>query len=167
MVQRQYLKRETAQLRMILLLGLALAAVGLALFLGASFFYDGCTGSFERSAEAVVNSYLGAVQSRDLSRVERCWVKSAYTDLQSGCSATCLAQAAGGQYQVKNIDMGELSAAVGSRSNMSAVVTVTCQNGKELTGKIVLDTSAATLPWRHWRVQQSTIGGTAAQAWCK
>jgi len=46
-------------------------------------------------------------------------------------------------------------------------VNVTCADGEQESGVLVLDALAGQVPWKHWRVNESTVGGTVAEPWCR
>lgn len=130
--------------------------------------YDACTGSYDRSPEAVVRAYANAVTSGYVPVAQECWEHQAYFDMEAGCSEICLSRAYGAQFDIVDLSIGGQYLTPEVRTNLLAKVTVTCAEGEEgHTGEILLDTVGPNLPWRHWKIIHSTFGGTAAEPWCK
>lgn len=78
MSDEYYRQRAASRTRMIwLVIGLVAAAGCLYLSI-TRIFWDECTGSFQRSPQAVAESYLQAIQDSDQQQPRRCWVDSAF-----------------------------------------------------------------------------------------
>jgi hypothetical protein len=162
-----YQARAARRTRILILAGavvLLLAAAGLVLRM---LFYDACTQSFDRSPRAVVATYVEAVRQGNGPVAQECWEHLAYYDLEAGCSEICLSRAMGVPYERVDITLGEAYTTPQGRSNLPVTVTIACDGGQTHSGEIVLDSVGAALPWRHWAIVHSTVGGTVAQQWCK
>lgn len=129
--------------------------------------WDGCTRSFDREPASVIESYLVAFAEGNLGYAERCWAKYAYYDLASGCSEICMSRNIGGAFSIGPIEMGAEVEAGTSREQMVVMVSATCPSGLVEQGKITLDSVLADVPWKHWKVIYSTVGGTIAEPWCE
>ena len=164
---QQFVARAARQRRitiLLLTLGISAACVFLAV---RNTYYDLCTNSFDRSPETVVRSYLAAISGGDLNRVEHCWVRTEYFKTDTGCSEICLSRVVGSDFTVAETSLGLPYAGLDGRSNLDARVTVNCPNGSEHTGVVVLDALGSAVPWKHWRVAQSSVGGNNAAVWCQ
>jgi len=161
---RERMARRNRQ--MALILGLLLLPV-IVYLVGRALYYDNCTGGFDRSPEAVVRSLLGLVGQGDRDALTRCWDNRAYYDLGAGCSEICLQRVLGTPYEVVEVHVGEPARTEAGRHNLAVGVTVACPGGQRQTGEATLDTVGANLPWRHWKVIYSTLGGSIGQLWCK
>lgn len=165
----EYYRQQAARRARIwwILGGLALTLI--CVYLGFSaLFRDSCTQSFDRDPRTVVVSYLGAVNQGNSDVAIECWNKDAYYDLGSGCSEICLSRFYGTDYQVQDISLSVSPTSGTGASQINAVVQITCEGTAEShLGEIMLDSSAANLPWRHWKIVQSDFGGTNAEPWCR
>jgi hypothetical protein len=146
-----------------------LTAVAACVILGAvSVFQDDCTGSFDRSPRDVVLSYAEAVGQGESTVVRKCWVPEPYFSLDAGCTEICLSRVLGANFQIQDIRLGEPALTPEGRARIESSVTVTCPTaGDPLTGEILLDGISRDVPWRHWKIIHSTVGGTNAEPWCK
>lgn len=131
-------------------------------------YHDSCTGSTERSPQAVIESYTEAVHQGDLSRVKNCWHHDPYYETDTGCSELCLSKIMGNQFEITNIEFGEEYRSGDGRTNMNVSVSISCsQSNEDHEAEITLDTTGQNYPWRHWHIIYSTFGGSVAQLWCK
>lgn len=168
MSDEYYRQRAASRTRMIwLVIGLVAAAGCLYLSI-TRIFWDECTGSFQRSPQAVAESYLQAIQDSDQQQPRRCWVDSAFFDLESGCSEICVERILGTAFQVDDITVGELELTEDGRARRLVTVTVTCpQAGQSHTGELTLDSIRQNVPWQHWKIVNSTVGGPLSAPWCQ
>lgn len=166
-MDEHYQARASRQRRILVIVGVLVVMAACAFFAINNTFYDRCTASFNRDPQAVVSSYLDAISKGDLNRVQNCWVRANYFDINSGCSELCLSRVLGTAYAIKKVDVGQPVTAENGRGTIQAGVTVTCPGGADASGEITLDAVAGGVPWKHWRVARSTIGGSATQPWCK
>jgi hypothetical protein len=145
------------------------ALIGVCAMLGViSLIYDACTGSFDRSPEAVLRRYARAVSAGEAATAQACWEKDAYFDLEAGCSEICLQNVAGNRFEVANLEVSAASDEPEGRARLQAELTAACQaTGETHTAEIILDTPARNYPWRHWRIVRSSLGGTVAEPWCE
>jgi hypothetical protein len=148
---------------------LTLALVALAIILAVrALLYDACTRSFERSPRSVVSTYVEAISQGNLPVAQECWEHEAFYDLEAGCSEICLAAASGAQYDVQAITLGERQAAADGHAHMAVAVSVACAaDGETHSGEILLDSARPDVPWTHWAIIHSTVGGTIAEPWCR
>jgi hypothetical protein len=163
-----YQERATRRTRT-LLIAIGLVALVACVVGGvASLFYDACTRSFDRSPQAVVSAYAEAVERADQAVAQECWEHETYYDLEAGCSQVCLSRALGAQYDVIDMALGPVHATPGGRANLEVTVSVVCtEGGQEHTAEVLLDSVGGNVPWKHWAIIHSTVGGTVAEAWCK
>jgi len=167
MADEQFVARAARQRRiLILVLGLALVAA-CAVFAVRNTFYDLCSASFDRSAEAVARGYTTAVSTGDTGRIENCWVRPQYYNVEAGCSEICLSRSVGTQFSISDLRVGEEHTGEDGRSVLDVQVNATCADGEQESGVLVLDALSAQVPWKHWRVNESTVGGTVAEPWCR
>jgi hypothetical protein len=163
----EYRERAARQMRTMLLVATVIILLACITFGAVSVFRDPCTGSFDRSPTAVVESYLNAIARGNGQGVVRCWDYFAYNDLQAGCSEICLSHILGTRYRVIDLKLGEPYEEEG-RARVVATVSVLCPDCDDYhRGEIVLDGITSSVPWRQWRIVRSTFGGTAAKGWCK
>lgn len=127
---------------------------------------DGCTRSFDRQPNSVVESYLEAFAAGDLAAAERCWHKYAYYEIETGCSEICMSRNLGGGFSLHQADIGTEVAVGTSREQLEVTVSITCPSGEVEQGELTLDSVRADVPWKHWKISASTIGGTLAEPWC-
>ena len=164
------LYRERAEKRrrkMILGLAFAFSVLCLGLFV-TSLFRDDCTGSFERSPQAIARRYVEALRNGDLNGVQACWEHFAYFDLETGCSEICIQRIAGRPFALQGIEILDAMHIQDGRARLSLQVTVTCgEQSAPLQGVLTLDSVARSLPWRHWRIVHSTLGGQLSALWCE
>jgi hypothetical protein len=165
-----YYQERAKRRNRLLLLAAALAVVALLIFLGIrALFYDACTGSFERSPEAVVRTYVEAVSRGDAPTAQECWEHQTYYNLEAGCSEICLSRAYGAPYKIIDLAVVEPYTTEDGRANLQATVSVACTTGggETYSGEITLDSVSGNVPWKHWQIVHSTVGGTVAESWCK
>ncbi|MBE9473594.1 MAG: hypothetical protein IMY85_01790 [Chloroflexi bacterium] len=131
-------------------------------------YQDSCTGSFDRSPQAVIESYTQAVLEGDVSGVTNCWQHDPFFETDTGCSEMCLSKVYGSQFQVNDVEFGESYATDDGRLNMDVRVSAFCQDSDQnYTAEITLDTVGQNYPWKHWHIVYSTFGGTVTEPWCK
>lgn len=163
-----YRERAARRNRQIILGIVAVAIVGCIFFSIFNLFRDDCTGSFDRSPEAIIQSFFQAVQTGDVETAVRCWEHNVYYEIDAGCSEICLSRLYGTPLNLIDISLEEPFPTESGRTNLKATIIVNCQGQEgEQTGEILLDTVGSTLPWRHWKIIHSTFGGTVAEAWCQ
>lgn len=162
----QFINRAARQRKLIIVL-LVLATSGACLFFAVrNTFYDRCTASFDRSPQAVAQHYLAAVAGGDADRAQSCWVREQFFNLEAGCSEICLLRALGSGFTVTSLQVGEPRTTAEGRSAIEVQVEASCPDGSVNSGTLVFDSLASNIPWKHWRVNQSSVGGNAADAWC-
>jgi hypothetical protein len=131
-------------------------------------YFDTCTLSFDRNPESVIRAYVEAIERSDHQVVQRCWNRDAYFDLEAGCSEICLERILGTSYLIDEISLDKPSTTPEGRSNISAVVKLSCNNSAEShVGMILLDSVSRNVPWKHWKIISSDIGGLIADPWCQ
>ncbi len=163
-----YYRERLARRNRRLALSAALICLPVIVYLlGRLLYYDHCTAGYDRRPESVVRSLIGMVRRGERDALTRCWDNHAYYDLNAGCSEICLQRVLGTQFEVTSLQVGEPYAAENGRLNLVVGVTVACPDGQQYSGEVTLDTVAANLPWRHWKIIQSTLGGSIGQLWCK
>lgn len=160
-----FAQRASRQRRMLILAGLLVLLLLCGLLAVRNAFYDRCTASFDRSADSVIQSYLGAIRAGDLPRVQSCWDRAQYYEIEAGCSEICLSRLMGMQFDVAEVSAGAPEQAAG-RARMDVAVSLVCPDGSAHSGTLVLDAVGGDVPWKHWRVLQSEVGGSPAQRWC-
>jgi len=162
-----YQERARKRTRRLIVAGGLFALLACAVAGVVSLFYDACTGGFERAPEAVVRSYLDAVVRGDAQVAQECWEHDSYYDLETGCSEICLSQAMGIPIEVQNVDVGPAQPTPTGRSQRVATVSVTCADSDQAhSGEILLDGVGRDVPWRHWSIVSSTVGGSLVDPWC-
>lgn len=127
---------------------------------------DTCTGRFERSPQAVIQSYVSAIARGDASVAAACWDHLAYLDIGSGCSEICLSRLWGAPYTLGELRLSQPGIESG-RARIQARAEILCPDGKQHTAEITLDSVRADLPWRHWKIIRSDLGGPLSEPWCK
>jgi hypothetical protein len=158
-------RRRTRNLIIVIAL---IAVIACGAFALISLFRDACTGSFDRTPWAVVSAYVEAVARDDLSSAQACWEHETFYELEAGCSEICLSKAAGAGYEVVEIAVAEPVTTPEGRANLAATVTIACPGGAAThSGEMLLDSVGADVPWKHWAIIHSTIGGTIAEPWCQ
>jgi len=65
------------------------------------------------------------------------------------------------------MQLSEVTVNEENRARILTQVTTACPDGSQNTGEITLDSVASNVPWRHWKITQSTFGGTLANPWCE
>lgn len=130
-------------------------------------FRDDCTNSFNRSPTEVIGSYLGAVSRGSVMDAQACWRHDAYFDLEAGCSEVCLLQVYGNEFDLADIQLMEETTTSRGRANIQSEVSIVCTiTGETHQGEIILESVGRELPWRHWEIVRSSVGGTVAEPWC-
>ena len=163
-----YQERARRRTRRLIVAVILVSLVGCLVAAVLALFYDACTRSFDRSPQAVIRAYVEAVRNDDAPRAQECWEHEAYYDLEAGCSEVCLSRFYGTPFEVREIDVGTPYTTPAARANLEASVTIACTGSDEThTAEIVLDSVGSGLPWRHWAVIRSGLGGTAVSAWCQ
>lgn len=168
MSDQYYRERATRRARVVWI------GLGLMIFLGCFYlvvvglFQDDCTKSFNRSPEAVIGSYLDAVSQGRAVDAQACWQHDAFFDLEAGCSEACLSQVYGHNFELDDLKLSNLESTQASRARIQASITILCtSSGQTHEGEIELDSVSQNLPWRHWEIIRSTVGGTIAKPWCQ
>lgn len=163
-----YQERAARRTRSLLIAGGLLLVAGCLAAAVLSLFYDACTRSLDRSAEAIVRTYAEAVSRGDAAVAQECWQHEAYYDLDTGCSEICLSRVLGVPFHVAELSMGTSEDTPDGRSHLVATVSAVCtESGLGYTSTILLDSVSGNWPWRHWSIIESGLGGTVAEPWCK
>lgn len=158
---------RAARVRRLITVLLVLVVSGACMFFAVrNTFFDRCTNSYERGAETVTQSYLTALAGGDAARTQSCWVREQFFKLEAGCSEICLTKVLGSGFTVTATQVGVAYETESRRSALDVQVAVQCPDGSQHSGVLVLDSLAGFVPWKHWRVSASTVGGTAVDAWC-
>ena len=132
-----------------------------------SLYYDPCTRGFDRAPEAVASAYVAALTRGDAAGAQSCWQHQAYYDLAAGCSEMCLSRLGKAGFVVESVAPGSVTVTDAGRARLTVAVSVLCEeSGARASGELVLDSIRANVPWKHWMIVSSTVGGTVAQAWC-
>ena len=165
----QYYRELTNRRRATTLMAVILiATLGCLASFGFSVLHDGCTESFDRDPRSVVESYLRAFAIGDLPVIEGCWAKYAYDEVKSGCSEICIGRNIGSGFSIVGVELGTIVEVVETnRAQMEVEVWVACPSGTIEEGQVTLDSTRTDVPWRHWRLVSSTIGGTVPEPWCR
>jgi hypothetical protein len=163
-----YQERSARRTRILLMVGGIVVVVICIVAAVASVFYDACTKSFDGSPQAVVEAYVEAVRKGDSEVAQECWEHETFYELDAGCSEICLSRFYGAEFEVGDVVIGQPVGTSEGRSNLSATVPIVCTDtGDEHVAEILLDSVGSNLPWRHWTIIQSTLGGSTAEQWCK
>lgn len=163
-----YRQKAARRTRIIWLVIGLIAAGGCIYFSITRIFWDTCTQSFQRSPQVVAESYVQAIQQGNLEQTRRCWVDLAYFDLETGCSEICLQRVAGTDFQIDFIEISEATLTEDGRAQRQAQVNVTCpESGQQHTGELTLDSIRQNVPWQHWKITYSTVGGPLSEPWCQ
>jgi len=165
----EYYRQQAARRgRMLWLIAGAILVVTCAVFGTVRAYQDSCTDSFDRSPQAVIESYVQAVNHGDTSIVTNCWQHDLFLKTDTGCSEICLSKVYGSQFEVIDVEYSEAIPTEDGRLNMNTQVTVACQDSEQqYSANITLDTVSQNYPWKHWHIVYSTLGGTVADPWCK
>lgn len=168
MSDEYYRQQAARRTRLIWLVVGLVVAVGCVYLSITRIFWDECTQSFQRSPRAITESYLQAIQDGNPQQPRRCWVDQAYFDLESGCSEICIERVLGTDFQVNTIEISEIELTADGRARRQVQVTVTCpENEQQHTGELTLDSIRQNVPWQHWKIIYSTVGGPLSQPWCQ
>lgn len=162
--------RERAARRSRLIWGIVgiIVAIACIFFAVTRIFWDECTQSFARSPEAVARSYVEAISRGDTEQPRRCWVDQAYFDLETGCSEICISRVAGKPMQVTDVQVSSQELTEDGRAQHRVSITVTCTDqGQGFSGEILLDSIRQNVPWQHWKIIYSTVGGPLSAPWCQ
>lgn len=131
-------------------------------------FQDSCTASFERSPQAVIDSYVSAIKGGDSSNVANCWHHDQYYDPDTGCSEACLSKFTGTKFTVEEISFSEPRITNDKRTHIDVNLEIVCQeSNQQHSAFITLDTVEQNYPWRHWHIVNSTLGGSIPELWCQ
>lgn len=163
-----YRERAARRARMYWMIGI-LTAIVICIVTGIlRIFRDECTGSFTRQPEAVIASYIEAIQTGDPFGPRRCWVDAEYFSLETGCSEICIERILGTRYEIAEIATSQPIQTTSGRGRITASVTVVCPvSGEQHKGEIILDSIGQALPWRHWKIIMSEFGGPMSALWCQ
>jgi hypothetical protein len=163
-----YRERAARRTRIMwLVIGIAVTVVCLV-FSVNRVFWDECTQSFNRSPEAIVRSYVEAIAEGNAEQPRRCWWDDAYFDLESGCSEICIDRILGAPYEIVAVEVGEQSITESNRAKHEVNITISCgPGGEQHSGIILLDSISQNVPWQHWKILQSELGGPLAEPWCR
>ena len=96
-----------------------------------------------------------------------CWQHLAFLDLEAGCSEVCLSQLWDAPLKLEGVQLGAVETTDEGRARLLAQVSASCPDGEQLSGEITLDSVASAVPWRHWKIIHSTVGGPLSDLWCK
>jgi hypothetical protein len=163
-----YQERARRRTRRLIVVFVLVSLVGCLVAGVLALFYDACTRSFDRSPQAVVQAYAEAVRDGDAAQAQECWEHEAYYDLAAGCSEVCLSRFYGTPFEVRDLAVGTPYTTPAGRANLEGSLTIACTGSDEAhTAEVVLDGVDSGLPWRHWAIIRSDLGGTAASAWCQ
>lgn len=164
-----YYREKAAKRRRIYMLISALVFFVLCIYLSAyAFFYDSCTASFDREPESIVRSYINYISIGNEEGVINCWKHQTYYELDAGCSDICLSRVLGTELEISYMTLDQPEETEDGRANLKATVMVTCSGGSsQHEGELILDGIISDLPWRHWKIIQSSVGGTISEPWCK
>jgi hypothetical protein len=165
----EYYRQRAARRTRLIWLSIGLVAAVMCLYLAITrIFWDECTQSFQRSPQAITQSYLQAIQQGNQEQPRRCWVDSAFFDLEAGCSEICVERILGTEYLINNISVGEVELTDDGRARQVVEVAVSCPaGGQSYTGALTLDSIRQNVPWQHWKIIHSTVGGPLSSPWCQ
>ena len=108
----------------------------------------------------LVAAYVQAISDADTARAQACWDHGAYYDLSNGCSEICLQRVMGSQLELVSLSVKQASTPVPKRQRRDVRLTVRCADtGAEYQTIITLDAVARDVPWRHWFIVHSDLGG--------
>jgi len=161
-------ERAARQTRLVVIFAAVVAAFACTYFGITGILRDDCTGSFDRAPRSVVTTFVNAIAHGDGDRMMRCWEHNVYYDLDAGCSEICLSRILGTSYRVLGISLTEPYITEQGRANIVATIRVACPDSdQQHSGEILLDGIASNVPWRHWKIINSTFGGSLGSQWCK
>lgn len=163
-----YREKAKKRTRIFILLG-SLIIFSLCLYLGVyALFYDSCTASFNREPESVVRSYIDFISSANKEGVINCWKHQIFYELDAGCSDICISRVLGTPMEISYLTLDEQVETEDGRANLTATILVTCPGGiPQQEGVLILDGINSDVPWRHWKIIQSSVGGTISEPWCE
>ncbi len=163
-----YEQRYKQRQKWILRIGGGILGVIFVFFLVRAVFHDTCTNSFYRTPQSVIQSFVMSVSSQGVMQAMNCWSKNDYYSLDTGCSEICLQRMLGTPFQIANLTIGDVATNSAGRDQIKAEISGLCPDGKTTeTGEIILDTANEKLPWTHWKIVQSSFGGSVGEPWCK
>lgn len=160
---REQAGRRRRRLALVGILLVSLACLGFGTY---SALHDTCTRSFERSPQAVIQSYVNAIARGDASTAQACWEHLAFLDVESGCSEICLSRLWGAPYTLGELQLSQPTPESG-RARIRVQAQISCPDGSNHSAEIILDSVAQDLPWRHWKIIRSDLGGPLSDPWCK
>jgi hypothetical protein len=162
-----YREQAARRSRLVLISAVVILVIACLAFGAYSAFNDTCTGSFDRSPQSVVESYISAIASGDQATAAACWHHLSYLDLESGCSEVCLSRLWGTPFQLAGVQLNEVEASEEGRARLQAQVSISCPDGEQHSGEVLLDSVASNVPWRHWKIIRSNVGGPLSAPWCQ
>ncbi len=162
-----YRQQAARRSRLIAIAAVAVLVLACLAFGVYSAFNDTCTGGFDRSPETVITSYVLAVTRGDPDAAAACWHHLEYMNVESGCSEICLSRLWGTPYQLEGMQLAAIETNTEGRARILAQVSISCPDGAQHTGELTLDGVASNVPWRHWKIVESTFGGPLSEPWCK
>ena len=163
-----YRERAAQRNRRYIIAAVVVLTVGCIAFSIFNVFLDDCTGSFERAPDAIVDTYIQALPAGDVDAAVRCWEHNIFYETDVGCSELCLTRFFGTGFKVTEVELSSPVINEAGRTLISANVAIVCsENGTPFAGTLDLETVGADLPWRHWKIVNSEIGGTFAEPWCQ
>lgn len=131
-------------------------------------YVDTCTRSDDRSAGAVVDSFLAAVRRGDRTTAANCWRNEPFVELLvDGCGERCLNGFYRADFTVESVQLAEPAVTDDGRLHQRADVSGACADGTRHSGYLTLDTTPRNFPWRHWKIVYGTVGGEATRNWCE
>ncbi len=163
-----YYRRQAARKnRIIIIFGiLAIITAGIVILVRNTF-YDFCTNSYDRSPAGVIQSYISAIENGNGNTVRRCWDRTTYYEVSSGCSEICVSRLYGTDYEIESMDLTG-SQFVDNRSRITATLDISCpSSGETHKSKIVLDSIQQDFSWKHWKILESDFGGPISDPWCQ
>jgi hypothetical protein len=164
----EFFRKESAKRarRLYLISGLVIGVICLGVGV-ISLFYDSCTRSFDRSPQGALTSYIDWITQGNQA-VQDCWVHNAYFTLDSGCSEICIQRVLGKEFTFASLSIQPAQTSSAGSLTMTGTLDVACKkNGKIEKGEFTLYSPNPSIPWKHWRLLNSNIGGTLAEPWCK
>jgi len=164
-----YYRERAARRGRIIWLSIGAVLILACLYFSATrIFWDECTQSFQRNPERVVRSYVEAISEGDALQPRRCWVDSAYFNLETGCSEICISRLLGTPFEIQNIEISQAVETETGRAQITATVSVTCPGEEQpYTGELLLDSIRQNVPWQHWKIIESSFGGPMGELWCQ
>jgi len=163
-----YRERAAQRNRRYIIAAVVVLTIGCVAFSIFNVFRDDCTGSIERAPDSIVDTYLQALPAGDVDAAVRCWEHNVFYETDVGCSELCLTRFFGNGFQVTEVELSSPVMNDDGRTVINAQVTIICSESETpVAGTLELETVGAELPWRHWKIVHSEIGGTFAEPWCQ